>query len=108
MESWLTSSVEDRESFSSPDDMGARKFPQAALMKLMILYTSDGFLRESLEFPKGSQATCSYEEDRGMVIEPMQGNSASPQFDLGHTNLFCVPEVKSGFFKFVTVLLGTL
>ena len=38
---------------------GARKFPQAALMKLMILYTWDGFLRESLEFPKGSQATCS-------------------------------------------------
>ena len=38
---------------------GARKFPQAALMKLMIRYTWDGFLRESLEFPKGSQATCS-------------------------------------------------
>ena len=38
---------------------GSRKYPQAALMKLMILYTWDGFLRESLEFPKGSQATCS-------------------------------------------------
>ena len=38
---------------------GARKFPQDALMKLMILCTRDGFLRESLEFPKGSQATCS-------------------------------------------------
>ena len=38
---------------------GARKFPQAALMKLMILYTWDFFLRETLEFPKGSQATCS-------------------------------------------------
>ena len=38
---------------------GARKFPQAALMKLMNLYTWDGFLRESLAFPKGSQATCS-------------------------------------------------
>ena len=37
----------------------AQKFPQAALMKLMILYTWDGFLRESLEFPKGRQATCS-------------------------------------------------
>ena len=37
----------------------ARKYPQAALMKLMILYTWDGFFRESLEFPKGSQATCS-------------------------------------------------
>ena len=38
---------------------GAQKFPQAALMKLMILYTWDTFLRESLEFPKGSQDTCS-------------------------------------------------
>ena len=38
---------------------GAQKFPQAALMKLMILYTWDGFLSESLEFPKWSQATCS-------------------------------------------------
>ena len=38
---------------------GARNIPQAALLKLMILYTWDGCLRESLEVPKGSQATCS-------------------------------------------------
>ena len=38
---------------------GTRKFPHAALMKLMILYTRYSFLRESLVFPKGSQATCS-------------------------------------------------
>ena len=37
---------------------GARKYPQAALLKLMILYTWDVCLRESLEVPKGSQATC--------------------------------------------------
>ena len=37
----------------------AWNIPQAALLKLMILYTSDGCLRESLEVPKGSQATCS-------------------------------------------------
>ena len=35
---------------------GARNIPQAALLKLMILYTGDGCLRESLEVPKGSQA----------------------------------------------------
>ena len=34
----------------------ARKIPQAALMKLTILYTWDGFFRESLKFPKWSQA----------------------------------------------------
>ena len=38
---------------------GARNILQAALLKLMILYTWDGCLRESLDVPKGSQATCS-------------------------------------------------
>ena len=38
---------------------GTRNIPQPALMKLMILYTWDSCLRESLEVPKGSQATCS-------------------------------------------------
>ena len=38
---------------------GARNIPQTALLKLMILYTWDSCLRESLEFPKWSQATCS-------------------------------------------------
>ena len=59
MESWLTSSVEDRESFHSEVIWGAGNIPQVALLKLMILSASDGCLRESLEVPKGSQATCS-------------------------------------------------
>ena len=33
-----------------------------------------------------------------MVMEPIQGKLASSQFDLGHTDLFCVPEVTSVFF----------
>ena len=32
-------------------------------------------------------------------MEPMQGKLASSQFDLGHTDLFCVPEVTSVFFS---------
>ena len=43
-----------------------------------------------------------------MVMEPMQGKLASSQFDLGHTDLFCVPEVTSVFSRLVTVLLGTV
>ena len=39
--------------------LGARNIPQAALLKLMILYTWEVCLRESLELPKGSQATFS-------------------------------------------------
>ena len=38
---------------------GARDIPQAALLKLMILYTWDGCLRQTREFPKGSHAICS-------------------------------------------------
>ena len=38
---------------------GARNILQPALLKLMILYSWDGCLRESLEVLKGSQATCS-------------------------------------------------
>ena len=37
--------------------------------------------------------------DRGLVMETMQGKLASSQFDLGHTDLFCVPEVTSEFFS---------
>ena len=38
---------------------GTQNIPQASLLKLMILYTGEGCLRESLEVPRGSQATCS-------------------------------------------------
>ena len=47
------------------------------------------------------------DEDRGMFMEPMQGKLSSSQFDLGHTDLFSVPEVTSVSSRLVTVLLGT-
>ena len=40
-----------------------------------------------------------YDADRGMDMDPMQGKLASSQFDFGHTDLFCVPEVTSVFFS---------
>ena len=49
-------------------------------------------------FLKGVKPLVLYDEDRGMVLEPMQGKLASSQLDLGHTDLFCVPEVTSVFF----------
>ena len=36
----------------------ARCFPQFAVLNLVFLWTWDGFLKESLELPKGSQANC--------------------------------------------------
>ena len=47
-----------------------------------------------------------YDADGGMVMEPMQGKLASSQFALGHTDLFCVPEVTSVFFSSCDSVVG--
>ena len=47
-----------------------------------------------------------YNEDRWIVMEPMQGKLASSQFDLGHTDLFCVPQVTSVFFSSCDSVVG--
>ena len=41
-----------------------------------------------------------------MVVEPMQGKFASSQFDLGHTDLFCLPEVTSLLFSSFDSVVG--
>ena len=41
-----------------------------------------------------------------MVMEPMQGKLASSQFDLGHNDLFFVPEVTSVFFSSCDSVVG--
>ena len=41
-----------------------------------------------------------------MVMEPVQGKLASSQFDLGHTDLFCIPGVTSVFFWFFDSVVG--
>ena len=41
-----------------------------------------------------------------MVMEPMHGKLASSQFDLGHKDLFCVPEVTSVFFSSCDSVVG--
>ena len=57
-------------------------------------------------FQKGDKPLVLNDEDRGMVFEPIQRKLASSQFDLGHTNLFCVPEVTSGFFLSCDSVVG--
>ena len=41
-----------------------------------------------------------------MVMEPIEEKLASSQFDLGHTDLFCVPEVTSVFFPSCDSVIG--
>ena len=57
-------------------------------------------------FLKGVKPLVLYDVDCGMVMEPMQGKLASSQFDLGYTELFCVPEVTSS--RVLTGLLWAL
>ena len=59
-----------------------------------------------MSFLKGFKPLFLYDEDRGMVMEPMQGKLASSQIDLGLTDLFCVPEVTSVFFSSCDSVVG--
>ena len=47
-----------------------------------------------------------YDVEYRMALEPMQANGASCQVDLGYTELFCIPEVTSGFFSSCDSVLG--
>ena len=57
-------------------------------------------------FLKGVKPLILYDEDHGMVMEPMKGKLASSQFDLGHTDQFCIPEVTSVFFSSCESVVG--
>ena len=57
-------------------------------------------------FLKGVKPLVLYDADHGMFMGPMQGKLASSQFDLGHTDLFCVPEVTSVFLSSCDSVVG--
>ena len=85
---------------------GAQNFPQVAVLILIILYTWDRCLMEPLEFPKGSQATCS------VWCGSRDGYGANAReivlisIYLGYTELFCIPLVTSVFFSSCDSVLG--
>ena len=85
---------------------GERNIPQAALLKLMMLYTWDGCLRESLEVPKRSQAACS-------VWCGSRGGYLANAREIGLISIwfwvhwaFCIPGVTSVFFSFCDSVVG--
>ena len=57
-------------------------------------------------FLKGVKPLVLNDEDRGMVMEPMQGKLASSQFDFGYTELFSIPGVTSVFFSSCDSVFG--
>ena len=106
MESWLPSSVEDRESFSSPDDMGCTEVSSSCSNEIDAPLLETVFSGNLSSFLKGVKLPVLSDADRRMVMEQRQGKLASSQFDLGHTNLFCIPEVTSVFFSPCDSIVG--
>ena len=47
-----------------------------------------------------------YDVDHGVVMEAMQGNSASSQFDFGYTEQLCIPGVISVFISSCDSVVG--
>ena len=85
---------------------GARNIPQAALLKLMILYTERVVSGNLSRFLKGVKPLVLYDMDRRVVMEPMQGKLASSQFDFGYTKQFCIPGVTSVFLSSCDSVVG--
>ena len=106
MESWLTSSVEDRESFSSPDDMGCTEVSSSCSNEIDDPLLETIFSGNLSSFLKGVKPLVLYDEYRGMVMETMQGKLASSKFNLGCTELFCIPEVTLKFFSSCYSVVG--
>ena len=57
-------------------------------------------------FLKGVKPLLLYDEDLGMLLAPIQGILVSSQFDLWYTELFCIPEVTSGFVSYCVNVVG--
>ena len=47
-----------------------------------------------------------YDVEHGIAMEPMKGKWASSHVNFGYTELFCIPEVTSGFFSSCDSVLG--
>ena len=88
MKSWLTSSVEDRESFYSRDDMGSTELSSSCCTQIDLPL---GFSGNLSRFLKAVKKLVLYDFDRGVVMEPMQGKLASSQIDFGYNEQFRIP-----------------
>ena len=85
---------------------GAWNIPQAAPLKLMLLYTEMVVSGNLSRFLIGVKPLVLYDVDHGGVMEPMQGKLASSQFDFGCTEQFCIPAVTSVFFSSCDNVVG--
>ena len=105
MESWLTSSVRDRESDLSWDDMGCMELSSSCCTEYS--YRLETAVSGNLcRFLKEVKPLVLYAVEHRIDKEPMQGKWASSQVDFGYTELFCIPEVTAGFLSSCDSFLG--
>ena len=84
----------------------ARNIPQAALLKLKILYIEKVVSGNLSRFLKGVKPLVLYDVDLRVVMEQMQGKLSSSQIDFGYTQQFCLPGVTSLFFSSCDSVVG--
>ena len=109
MESWLKSSIKDRESALILGRYGVHGASSSCCTDINIhidlRQVSQGISVNSSR--KSSHLYCIL-WNYGIAMEPMKGQWASSRVDFGYTVLFCIPEVHQCSSRFVTVFLGTL
>ena len=106
MKTWLTSSVEDWESFSSRDDMGCTEHSSSCSTEIADPLLETVVVGNLSSFLKVVKPLVLCDGDRGVVMEPMQGKLASSRFDFGYTKQFCIPWVTSVFFSSCDSVVG--
>ena len=107
VESWLISSVKDRESALISRRYGVhRPFLQLLYWNLCSSRLEMGVSGNLWISLKDVKPLGVYDVEREMAMEPMQGKYASSWVDLGYSNLFCIPEVTALFFLSCERVLG--
>ena len=107
VESWLTSSVEYRESALIP------RWHRVNTAFLQLLYWNwcssrldMGVSGNLCIFLKDVKPLDVFDVENGMAMEPMKGKCAWSWVYVGYTNLFCIPEVTSVYFSSWDSVLG--
>ena len=107
MESWLTSSVKDRESALIVGRYGVHgTFLEFLCCNWCSYRLETGVSGNLCSVLKEVKPLVLYDVEHGIAMEPMKGKWASSRVDLGYTELFCIPEVTAVFLSTCDSFLG--
>ena len=109
MESWHTSSVKIRESALILGRYGVHgDFLELQYLNEYSYRLETGVSGNLCSLLKEVKQLVLYDVEHGIAMEPMKAKCASSGVDLGHTELFCIPEVIAVFLSSCEIFLGTL